>query len=430
MATRTVPTLELPRERFVLDCGAVLLVSRRRGAPVTAARIHIRGGPSLDTAERAGTAFLTGGMADQGTAKHNEEELALLLEPAGGEVHGDANGLTGSIAGKEWKLLLQIMSEVLTTPKYPKQAIERQKRRLLSRLLVERDDPRTQGARQFRKLIYGDHWIGRPAHGYYETIADIEAKDLRAHHKKHWVGKRATIGVCGDVDPKQVKRTLNRLLADWNPGTKFQPTSMELPDRAVRTAAFPADRRQVHVYLGHLGIRRSDPDYAALVVMDHILGTGPGFTNRISRSLRDEQGLAYSVSADIYSSAGLLPGTFTAYIGTSPEHVETAVHGFQAEIHRIQDKLVTKEELRVVQQYLLGSFILGYERASRRAGYLVSAELFDLPEDTLECLPREFAAITREDVRRAARKHLYPEACCLAASGPVTDAQLRKILAG
>jgi zinc protease len=205
---------------------------------------------------------------------------------------------------------------------------------------------------------------------------------------------------------------------------------MELPDRGVRTAAFPADRRQVHVYLGHLGIRRSDPDYAALVVMDHILGTGPGFTNRISRSLRDEQGLAYSVSADIYSSAGLLPGTFTAYIGTSPEHVETAVHGFQAEIHRIQDKLVTKEELRVVQQYLLGSFILGYERASRRAGYLVSAELFDLPEDTLECLPREFAAITREDVRRAARKHLYPEACCLAASGPVTDAQLRKILAG
>jgi len=428
MATRTVPTLELPRERFELACGAVLLVSVRPGAPVTAARVHIRGGPSLDVAERAGTAFLTGGMLDQGTAKHSEEELALLLEPAGGEIHGDANGLTGSISGRSWKLMLEVMAELLTTPKFPKQAVDRQKRRLLSRLLIERDDPRSQGSRQFRKLIYGDHWIGRPAHGYYETVANVEAKHLRAHHKKYWVAKRATIGVCGDVDPLKVKRTLDRLLAGWTPGEPFQPTPLELPERAVRTAAFPADRRQVHVYLGHLGIRRNDPDYAALVVMDHILGTGPGFTNRISRSLRDEQGLAYSVSADIYSSAGLLPGTFTAYIGTSPEHVGTAVRGFQGEIRRIQDKLVTKEELRVVQQYLLGSFILGYERASRRAGYLVSAELFDLPDDTLERLPREFAAITREDVRRVAREHLHPDACCLSAAGPVTEKELRGIL--
>ena len=82
----------------------------------------------------------------------------------------------------------------------------------------------------------------------------------------------------------------------------------------------------------------ADRDIGSLVVMDHVLGTGPGFTNRISRILRDEKGLAYSVNANIHGSAGILPGMFTAYIGTSPDNVRTAVAGFLHEMRRIRDE--------------------------------------------------------------------------------------------
>jgi len=150
-----------------------------------------------------------------------------------------------------------------------------------------------------------------------------------------------------------------------------------------------------------------------------VLGTGPGFTNRISRRLRDELGLAYAVSANIHASAGLLPGTFTAYIGTSPQHLRTATQGFLREIRRIQGELVGEEELELAKSYLLGSFPLGFERASQRASYLVSAELHGFPEDHLDRLLAQFAAVRAEDVRRAARAHLFPDASCLVAAGPV-----------
>ena len=58
------------------------------------------------------------------------------------------------------------------------------------------------------------------------------------------------------------------------------------------------DREQVHLYLGHLGIERRHPDWAALVVMDHVLGSGPGFTSRITRRLRDELGWRPSVTVE------------------------------------------------------------------------------------------------------------------------------------
>jgi zinc protease len=429
-AGRPIPRLELPIERSQLACGATLLVSRRPGAPVTAIHVHVRGGPAQDRPGLEGTAFLAGSLIDQGTRDLTEEKLAELLEPCGGELAGDAAGLHGTIAGGEWKLLFRVAAELLVRPTYPAEKVALHKQRLLDRLLIERDDPRAQGGLVFRKLVYGDHWLGRAAYGSLESVKRIQRRHLVDHHARNWVARRGVIAVCGDVDPEAVRAELDRLLASWTPGTPLATVPPQFPPRAVRIEAFPAARQQVHLYLGHLGVARGDPDYAALVVMDHVLGTGPGFTNRIARILRDEKGLAYSVNANIHGSAGLLPGMFTAYIGTSPEHVATAIAGFRREIHRIRDERIGDEELAIAKSYLIGSFPLGFERASRRASYMVSHELHSFPPDNLERLLRAFGAVTAEDVQRVAHAHLYPDASCLAAAGPVKKRELERVLAG
>ena len=79
------------------------------------------------------------------------------------------------------------------------------------------------------------------------------------------------------------------------------------------------DAAQLYFYLGHAGIRRADPDYYTLLVMDYVLGTGPGFTDRLSSKLRDRLGLAYTVSASITGAAGEEPGAFVGFIGTYPD---------------------------------------------------------------------------------------------------------------
>ncbi len=434
---RTLAQIPAPRldvQRFELSSGAVLLVDRREGAPVAAIRVHFRGAHANDPPGREGTAELVGRFCDQGTTRHTEEELAELVEPEGGHLAGNASGVAGTISGSAWKLLVDVACELLLEADYPDEKIARQRQRLVDRLIVEREDHRIQAARHFRKLVYGDHWLGRPSHGTPESVAGIGRVELLAHRDEHWCPERAVIAVCGDVDPAAVKRAFERRLAGWKSGAELGPPDESFPDPAPRAAAFHADRQQVHVYLGHLGIPRSHPMYPALVVMDHVLGTGPGFTNRLSRKLRDEQGLAYSVHADIHSSAGLFPGTFSAYIGTSPENVERAVVSFLEEMRRIREEPVAAEELELAQSYLLGSYALGFERAARRVNYLVSAERFGLPPDHLERLPRELAAVTAEDVLRAARACLFPDTPCLAVGGPMgreeVDALLAKLLPG
>ena len=420
--------LTLPVEHHDLRCGATLLVSPRPGAPITAVQVHIRGGFSLDAAGAEGNAYLTGALAAEGTRRHTEEELADLLEPYGGSITGDSSGLAGQIAGGQWKLLLELIAECLTEPTYPKRKVDRQRARLVHRLRVQEDDARLQAARVFRKLVYGDHWLGRPEKGTATSVASLERRHLAAFHRKNWVGARAVIAVCGDVDGAKVRRFLDRCLGDWSRGRDLDPPVLDFPAAAHRVGAFQAKRQQVHLFLGHLGIRRSDPDYVALAVMDHVLGTGPGFTDRVSKRLRDVEGLAYTVSANIHSSAGTHPGLFSAYIGTSPEKIRQALRGFVEEIRRIREEPIGADELELVHSYLTGSFVLGFERASRRAQYLVYAHRQGLPEDHLEHLPAQFQAVSVNDVQRVAQRHLDPDALCLAGGGPVSQRELTTAL--
>ncbi|HED64651.1 MAG TPA: insulinase family protein [Planctomycetes bacterium] len=419
MKALAVPDLAV--KRFELRCGATLLVSPRPDAPVAAVQAHLRGGHSLDPPGLGGTAYLAGRFVDQGTRDFSEEEIAEALEPAGGSLSGGSTGISGQIAGTEWKTLLDLVSSCLLHPTYPKAKIELQRRRVLDRLLVERDDPRLQGAWLFRRLVYGDHWLARPNYGTLESVPRIGRADLTRFHRRNVAASRLVLAVCADADPQKVRRFLDRRLAALPKGKPLPPVDRSFPEPAPRTGVFTAKRQQVHVFFGHLGIERRDPDYGKLAVMDHILGTGPGFSNRISRILRDELGLAYTVQAAIHSSAGVLPGTFSAYIGTSPQHLTTAVEGFRREIRRIQTELVTKAELDLAKDYLTGSLPLGYERASRRVQSMVFAHRTGLPEDHLRRELESYAAVTREDVRAAARGHLFPDRAVLVAAGPVDE---------
>ena len=176
-------------------------------------------------------------------------------------------------------------------------------------------------------------------------------------------------------------------------------------------------REQVHIYLGHLGIRRTHPDFYVLTVMDHILGTGPGFTSRCSRKLRDEQGLCYAVSAGITASAGEEPGTFTAYIGTSPEHRQKAIDGFLDEIRRIRSEVPQAQELQDVKDYLTGSFVFALERNSNLAAYAIRARRFELGFEFVQRYPDLVRAVTADHVREAAERHLHPDRLAVISAG-------------
>src|SRR5207247_1986591 len=99
---------------------------------------------------------------------------------------------------------------------------------------------------------------------------------------------------------------------------------------------------------------------------------------RLSARLRDREGLAYTVTADLTSSASEEPGLFAGYIGTEPKNFDRVKAMFLEELHRIRDEKPKMEEVEDAKKYLLGSLSFRLTSNDRIASQLLSIERFQL----------------------------------------------------
>jgi len=150
-----------------------------------------------------------------------------------------------------------------------------------------------------------------------------------------------------------------------------------------------------------------------------VLGTGPGFTDRLSANLRDRQGLAYTVTATIAAGAGIEPGLFSGYINPAAKNFLQARDGFVGEIAKMCEAAPTAREVDDAKKYLVGSLPFKFTTMSDVAGQLLTAERYGLGFDFLEKYRREIEAVTPDDVFAVAKKYLRPKALTIVAVGPI-----------
>ena len=243
-----------------------------------------------------------------------------------------------------------------------------------------------------------------------------------AFHHRFFVPNNAILSVVGDFKVSEMLPKIQRSLAAWPPhpiAFPPYPSVMRQIERRTKTINMPA--QQLNIYLGHLGVERSNPDYYALQVLDTILGGGAGFTARIPKRLRDELGLAYTTFASITMTAGMDPGHFVAFIKTSPENMQLAIDNLLNEIHQVITEPVTIEELQDAKDYLTGSFVFAFETSGQIARFLVHALVYGLGFDYAQKYPEHITRITIEDISRVARQYLDPVNYTLVVVGPVHE---------
>lgn len=413
--------VELEIAERTLANGITCIAVRSRGVPTFAATVALRSGQVEEGPREHGLAYLTGSLLEEGTRQRDAVELAESIEALGAALECSGGGATIHCPAEEAQKAVRLLHEVVLEPRFDPREVRRVQGEIAAEIDAEDADPRSVARKRFRAEAYGEHPLGRPHYGSRSAIAAYRAADLVRFHRKWFVPHDTIVAAAG---PMETEETLDLLAKTFRAFRGERPERHEVPPvvmpGARRDIHLPMDREQVHVMLGHPGIRRSDPDFVALAVMDHVLGSGPGFTSRIGKKLRDEQGLCYSVHASITSGAGLEPSLFYAYIGTSPEHRQRAIDGFLAEIHAIRDTLPGADELRDVQDYLTGSWVFGLERNSNLVGFAVRSKRYGLGPDWLQRYPELVRAVTREEVQRVARLHLDPERVVVVSAGAGT----------
>ena len=409
-----------------LDNGLKVLLVENPSLPTVSITGSVLAGARYDPESKAGLAIMASRLLDEGTENWNSFEIADAIESVGGAIETDGSfERIIAIAGvlkKDVDLGLELLSDLLIRPVFPDEYVEKEKERTLAEIVSAQDRPQVVAGWAFNELVYQDHPLHRPSHGYPQTVERLTRDDLLNFHRRYFVPNNLLLSIVGDFHVPELLPKVEKAFGRWETKPVVFPTYAEpvrQTGRRVKFITMPA--QQVNIYLGHLGITRTNADYYALQVLDTILGGGAGFTARIPQRLRDELGLAYTTFASITMTAGLDPGRFIAFIGTSPENMKLAVDGLLNEIRRIIEEPVTAQELQDAKDYLTGSFVFAFESSSQIARFLVHAEVYSLGFDYIEKYPQYIRAVTVDDISRVARRYLDCENYTLVVVGPVAE---------
>jgi zinc protease len=422
---RCLLDMGLSPKRVVLDNGITVIVKSNPTTPAVSLLVGVRTGAYHDPADREGTAALCARVLDRGTITRSADAIADDLDGRGASLSVVAGrhqiALAATCLAEDFAPVLSLIADVARHPRFADSEIETRRDVLITSIRQEEDNPASVAADAFAHALYGTHPYGRRVRGTVASVSSIRRQDLVRFHQKGFEPGSIAVVVVGDVDTGNAIKAVSDLLADW---TAAKPAGEKpvviVPDPPAvserRLVASPMmNKAQADVVYGFTGIRRSDPDYTAVTVMNNALGQY-AIGGRLGDSIRERQGMAYYVYSTLDASLG--PGPLSIRAGVAAANVERTIASIDAELAAVVDQGFTDQEVDESKSYMIGALPRQLETNAAIAAFLLNAEMFGLGLDYDERLPGLLGAVTREAVNAAARRLLDATRATIAVAGP------------
>jgi zinc protease len=402
-----VPSANATHIERVVSPGGIEAWVVHEPSPLIALEFAFMGGSGQDPPDKPGVAYLAADLWDDGAgdldakafhSKLENKSIGMSFNAGRDRVRGSLRTLT--VNRDEAFDYLRL---ALTAPRFDTDAVERARAQLISRLQRQSTSPNDIASRTWWQAAFPDHPYGRPVTGTPESIARITIDDLKSHTRRVLARAKLKVAIVGDIDAADVAALLDRTFG----ALPAEPELTPVPDVTMqglgRRIVVPMDVPQAVVTFGTRGIGRSDPDFMAAYIVNHILGGG-SFSSRLYQEVREKRGLAYGVSDSLtwFDHASVLIG------GTATRSAVTgeAIGIIEAEIHRLAEAGPIEQEVADAKSYLEGSYALGLDTSAKVAGQLVQMQLDNLGIDYIDRRSSLIEAVTLADTRRVAKRLL------------------------
>ena len=359
-----------------------------------------------------GLANFTHHMLDKGAADWNTDQIAERFDSIGANLGGSAERdmavlslrcLTDEAIQNK---ALATLQAIIQQPRFPEAELERERKQLLISLQNQQQSPGEIADKLFYKSLYGDHPYASPVNGTMDSAKQLNREALLKFYKQYYVASNAVIAMVGAVDETRARAIAEQLTANLPQGSKAPRVAAvpDLPKAVEANQQHPST--QTHILLGQPGVMRSDPDYFALYVGNHILG-GSGFSSRIVEEIREKRGLAYS------SYSYFIPmrdkGPFMLGLQTKNGQAHEALKVLRETLDKFIKDGPSKAELEHAISNITGGFPLRIDSNKDIVGYLGMIGFYDQPLDYLQTFNQNIRKVTRDDIIKAFRSRVQPE---------------------
>jgi zinc protease len=406
-------------QKFELPNGLRLLVREDRKLPVVDLGVFCKGGVLAETAGNNGITKLMSRMLLKGTPTRTAEQIADGIESVGGSINSfsgnNSFGVTAHAMSDDLDLVLETLADVVANPIFPDDKLARERDVQLAEIKAEQDQVLRSCQQLLRETIYARHPYRLNTLGTPATVAKLTRADLADFQRRYIVPNNMVVTVFGNVDAAAVRQKIEAKFGALRAG---KPTFDTGGAEALAVSArkqVEKPKEQAVLLIGFSTADIFNPDrYALDLLHDAYSGLG----SRLFVRLRDELSLCYYCGA--FQLAGVEPGFFAFYVGTTAPKVELCEKEIFAELAKLKTTGLTADELDRAKASIIGQRKVALQDNGGLAMTAGLDELYGLGYKNFQTTDDKYRAVTPADIQRVVGRYFSDKPNAVAVVRPVT----------
>jgi zinc protease len=388
--------------QWTLKNGLTLIVQEDHSAPVASVQAWCQtGSVNEDKHLGAGLSHILEHMLFKGTATRSNSEIAQKIQDAGGYINAytsnDRTVFWIDIPSKGVETAVDILSDAMMNSTLPPEEYDKEQEVIRREFAMGFDDPDRMSSLKLFATAYSEHPYRLPVIGQLEIYNKLTRDDVMAYYKTRYVPNNLFFVVVGDVDGEKIRAQLEAFFAKY-PEKSLAPTYIppEPPQLGRRESHTEFKTELTRLEIAWHIPQLTHPDIPALDLLSVILGDGR--SSILYRKIREELGLAHSVSSFCYSPAD--PGLFGIDAMLDPDKRATAEEAILKIIAELKQKGVSAADLEKAKKQSLAGQLQSLTTMRGKASDLgqnwLSTRNLNFSRDYLDAIQR----VTAEDIKR------------------------------
>ena len=350
-------------------------------------------------------------MTFKGTEKHNALQIINALEGVGGELNAFTNKedttFYAAISKEHFAQAVNVLTDIVFHSQYPQQEIDKEVEVICDEIESYNDSPAELIYDEFENILFEGHPLGHNILGKAEQLRTYTTEDTLRFVRHYYRPDNTIFFAYGDINFKRLCKMLNSLLFNVYSLELITPpadkSSINYKLSTINKEIITKDlgTHQAHVMLGTRAYDIHHPLRIPLYLLNNILG-GPGMNARLNLSLRERNGLVYTVESTMVSYSDT--GVWSVYFGCDPHDAKKCLRLVHRELNKLMQKPLSATQLRNAKRQLKGQIAIACDNHEQFALDFGKSFLHYGWEKDITHLYDSIDKVTAEDIQKVANE--------------------------
>ncbi len=404
--------------RTVLPNGLLVLTESMPHMRSVSMGAWINSGSRDEPVEENGLSHFVEHMVFKGTRTRSAQDIAREVDSIGGNL----DAFTGKesvcfnikVLDENMAPALDVLSDLVLHPQFSEQDLEREQGVILEEIKMDEDNPDYLVHEVFTQNFWKNHPLGRPILGTAKTVSSFTQETVFGHHNRRFTPENLVFSAAGHLQHDEFVAQVEEKFGGLKP---FGVRAVDTETHPVTTPHITLKKKksleQVQMCLGMPAPPVDSADRFTIYLLNSMLGGG--MSSRLFESIRENEGLAYSIYSEL--SPFRDAGSLSIYAGMSLDKSERVLELTLAEFKRLKQQAVSDAELKRAKDQMKSNIVLGLESSSSRMSNLARQQMYFGRFITVEEIVSLIDAVTPGDIQRLANQLFQPDLLALTLLG-------------